>query len=241
MRPALESSSVSPLEFVLLLNPDTLVRTGALRALLDFMDSHPRAGIAGSRLENRDGSPQHSSHRFHTFWSELESGLKLGVISKLLGSRVVSPAPVDVTHSTDWVCGASMIIRRRVFEDIGLLDPGYFLYFEEVDFCLHARKAGWECWYVPESRVVHLEGQSTGIMGTRTTQLRRPRYWFQSRLRYFQKNHGILYACVADVIWAASFAAWRVRRVLQGKADTDPPHMLWDFVRFSLNPGPIQP
>ena len=59
----------------------------------------------------------------------------------------------------DWVAGASMIVRREVFDAVGLLDEHYFMYFEEVDFCLRARKAGWTCWYVPEARVVHLVGQ----------------------------------------------------------------------------------
>lgn len=238
IRPLLDAPDRRQLpEYVLLLNPDTRVCPGALATLVDFMDSHPIVGIAGSRLEDPDGSPQHSCHRFHTLWSEVESGMKLGILSKLLGRILVSPPLKGVDHATDWVCGASMIIRRRVFDEIGLLDPGFFLYYEEVDFCLRARKAGWECWYVPGSRVVHLEGQSTGILGAHAPQIRRPRYWFASRRRYFEKNHGLLYALLTDAAWAASFAVWRVRRMLQGKPDNDPPHLLVDFLRFTFRPG----
>jgi GT2 family glycosyltransferase len=229
-------------EYVFLLNPDTRVRPGALAALVEFMDSHPAAGIGGSRLESPDGSPQHSSHRFHTLWSEAEAGMRLGILSRLLRRILVSPPLQSFDHATDWVCGAAMVVRRRVFDEIGLLDPGYFLYYEEVDFCLRARKAGWECWYVPESRVVHLEGQSTGITGaSHVPQVRRPRYWFASRRRYFEKHHGLAYALLADVLWAMGFALWRVRRVLQGKPDNDPPHMLVDFLRFSFRPSQIAP
>lgn len=226
-------SSDDPPEYVLLLNSDTEVRAGALRALIEFMDAHRDVGIAGSRLEDADGSHQHSRYRFHSLWSELESGLRLGVITRLLRSRVVAPPLVETPHRIDWVAGASMIIRREVFEDIGLLDPGYFLYFEEVDFCLNARRAGWTCWYVPESRVMHLVGKSSGITNSPEDRARRPRYWFESRQRYFVKNHGRMYAWCANVAWAVGYAMWRVRRLLQGKPDTDPPHMLWDFVRFS--------
>ena len=138
--------------YVLLLNPDTIVLPGALKSLLDFMDEHPLVGIAGSRLEHPDGTPQRSAFRFHSVLSEWEAGLRLGLVSRLLNKRVVAPPVPQVTCPTDWVAGASMIVRRAVFERIGLLDEGYFMYFEEVDFCLRARRAGWPCWYVPASR-----------------------------------------------------------------------------------------
>jgi GT2 family glycosyltransferase len=232
IRPAL--AAAEPPQYVWLLNSDTLARPGALRELLDFMDARPEVGIAGSRLEDLDGAPQNSRFRFHSVWSELDSGLRLGFVTRLLRKRTVALAPVDTPHRDDWVSGASMLVRARVFEEVGLLDEGYFLYFEEADFCLNARRAGWQCWYVPSSRVVHFVGRSTGVSNAREPATRRPRYWFESRRRYFVKNHGRLYALGADAAWVAGFASWRVRRVLQGKPDRDPPHMLWDFLRHTL-------
>lgn len=237
IRPALESQDSPPPEFILLLNPDTVVCPGALGALVEFMESHPEVGIAGSRVEEPDGSPQHSRYRFHSVWSELDNGLRLGLVTRMLRNHVVAYPLVNKAHPTDWVVGASMIVRRQVFKDIGLLDPGYFLYFEEADFCLNARRAGWSCWYVPTSRIVHLVGRSTGVTNRKGPRMRRPRYWFESRRRYFVKNHGRAYALCADAAWAMGFALWRVRRIVQRKPDTDPPHMLWDFLRFSLRPG----
>lgn len=235
IRPAMESADKPA--FVLLLNSDTLACPGALAGLLEFMESHPEVGIAGSRVEEPDGTRQHSRYRFHSVWSELDSGLRLGLVTRILRKHVIAPPLVDTDHPTDWVVGASMIVRRQVFEDIGLLDPGYFLYFEEADFCLNARRAGWPCWYVPASRIVHLVGQSSGITNPLSPPVRRPRYWFESRHRYFVKNHGRAYALCTDVAWAMGFALWRVRRTVQRKPDTDPPHMLWDFLRFRLRPG----
>ena len=235
--PALAAADPAPPDFVLLLNSDTMVCLGALGALLEFMESHPEVGIAGSRVEEPDGTQQHSRYRFHSVWSEFDSALRLGLVTRLLRKHVVAPPLVDTAHPTDWVVGASMMVRRQVFLDIGLLDQGYFLYFEEADFCLNARRAGWSCWYVPTSRIVHLVGRSSGITNPLTPHVRRPRYWFESRRRYFVKNHGSAYALCADAAWIIGFALWRVRRVLQGKPDTDPPHMLWDFLRFCLRPG----
>ena len=232
IRPALESTNPPP--YILLLNPDTIVRPNALRALVDFMDSHPDVGIAGSRLEDPDGTPQRSAFRFHSILSELEFGLRLGIVSKLLSNWIVAPPVSDETYQTDWVAGASMIVRREVFESAGLMDEDYFMYYEEMDFCLQAKRAGWSCWYVPESHIVHLVGQASGVTDTKRPPKRLPQYWFDSRERYFLKNHGWLYTALADAAFVSSFALWRLRRVIQGKPDLDPPNFLSDLLQNSV-------
>ena len=231
---ALELQSTNPPPYFLLLNPDTIVRPSALQVLMDFMDEHPDVGIAGSRLEDPDGTPQRSAFRFHTVLSELDFGLRLGVVTKLLSRWIVAPPVSDETCQTDWVAGASMIVRREVFEAVGLLDEKYFMYFEEVDFCLQAKKSGWPCWYVPQSRVVHLVGQSSGVTDTKRPPKRLPTYWFDSRRRYFLKNHGWLYAALTDATWVFGFVLWRWRRVIQRKQDKDPPKLLGDFILNSV-------
>lgn len=232
IRPALAADH--PPDYILLLNPDTTVRPGAFQVLLDFMGKNPQVGIAGSRLEEPDGTPQCSAFRFPTFWSELDSSLRLGVVSNLLAKWVVAPAVSDLACPTDWVAGASMIIRRQVFLDIGLIDEKYFMYFEELDFCLQAQQAGWSCWYIPESRVVHFVGQSSGVTNTKITPKRRPQYWFESRQRFFIKNYGFAYTCLADALWMLGFIVWQVRRLIQNKPDNDPPLFLEDFFRNSV-------
>jgi GT2 family glycosyltransferase len=223
-----------PPDYVLLLNPDTVVRPGAVRLLVDFVEQHPGVGIAGSRLEDPDGTPQQSAFRFPTVWSEFEGEVRLGPVSRLLHRYSVAPPVCDRTHRTDWVAGASMIVRWAVFEAIGLMDEAYFLYFEEVDFCLRARRAGWPCWYVPASRVIHLVGQSSRVTDTKRPPQRRPAYWFASRRRYFRKHHGPVYGLLADLAWALGFSLWRLRVRLQHKPDNDPPGFLWDFIRFNF-------
>ncbi|HET6251998.1 MAG TPA: glycosyltransferase family 2 protein [Tepidisphaeraceae bacterium] len=233
IRPAVESAD--PPDYVLLLNPDTVVRPNALTALLEFMDVNPKVGIAGSRLEHPDGTPQRSAFRFHSVCSEFESGMRLGIVSRIFRSRIVAPPVPENACATDWVAGASMIIRRAVFAQIGLMDEAYFMYFEEVDFCLRAARAGWPCWYAPASRVVHLVGQSSGVTDVKQSHKRRPKYWFVSRKRFFVNNFGAMHALMANVAWASAYATYRLRRIIQRKPDTDPAGLLWDFVKYSFS------
>ena len=221
-------------DYVVLLNPDTVVRPGGMAELVGFMESHPAVGLAGSRLEDPDGRPQVSAFRFHTAANEFERGVRLGVVSRLLRKQLVAPPVPTEAGPCDWVAGASLIVRPAVFDAAGLMDEGYFMYFEEVDFCLTARRAGWPCWYVPASRVVHLVGAVSQMSDARKHRKRRPAYWFESRRRYFVKNHGRLYAALADVAFLAGYTLFRLRRAVQRKADTDPPQMWADSVAHSV-------
>lgn len=232
IRPALEAPNAPP--YYLLLNPDTEMLSGSLKSLVSFMDEHPKVGIAGSSLQDEEGNLWPYAFRFPSILSELERGMRLGFVSKLLEKWAVPQKMSQEPQPIDWLPGASMMIRREVFDAIGLMDEEYFLYYEETDFCLQAKRAGWPCWYVPESRVMHMAGQSTGVSSHDLSPKRLPQYVFDSRRRYFVKNHGILYATLADLAWSVGFASWRLRRVLQRKPDTDPPYLLWDSLRNSV-------
>jgi GT2 family glycosyltransferase len=216
-------------KYVLLLNADTIVLPGALSELVKFMDAHPQVGIAGSRLEAQDGTAYVSAFRDHTVVNELDRGLRIGFVSKMLAKWALSPPVPDNQCEAQWVAGASMIIRREVFDAVGLLDEGYYTYFDDIDFCMQARRAGWPTWYVPQSRVIHLVGCTTKISDPAKGGVRRrPRYWYQARTRFFVKNYGPVYAALADFAFLAGFAIWRVRRLVQRKPDADPKHMLLD-------------
>jgi GT2 family glycosyltransferase len=222
----------------LLLNPDAFVLPGALAALVARMERDPSIGIVGSRLEDLDGTVQRSAFRFPWAGSELERSISLGPVTRLLHGWAISIPPSDTAHPCDWVAGASMLVRRGAIEKAGLMDEGYFLYFEEVDFCLQVSRAGFSCWHEPLSRVVHLEGQSTGVTSSHNAQRRLPRYWFDSRRRFFLKNYGPARTAAAD----ASFILGRLlgspgrlaRRLLTGKLDEVPAALLADFTRNSV-------
>ena len=231
VRPAL--ALPTPPEFIWLLNPDTRVRAGALAPLASFLDAHPQAGIVGSSFEFEDGRLWPHAFRFPSIWSEVATGLRLGLVGTLLKNRTTLLRMGDRAERVDWLPGASMMVRRQVFERIGLMDEGYFLYFEETDFCLQAARAGWQCWYVPKSRVMHIVGQSSGISEHHVASSRRPTYWFESRRRYWIKNHGWLYAAATDLAWAICFSIWKLRSAVQRKPRSDPPFYLRDFLRNS--------
>lgn len=229
IRPALDSAD--PPDYVLLLNSDTIVRPGAFKALVDFMDQNPSVGVAGSRLEDPDGTPQRSAFRFQSPLSEFEANFKLGLVTRLLRNWMVAPPVREETFATDWVSGAAMIIRRRVLREVGLLDEGYFTYFDDIDYCLNARRKGWPTWYVPASRIVHLVGQSTGV---NAKPKRLPPYLLEARRRYFLKNHSPIYAALVDAGAILGQAMWRLRVRLTGKLDVSPPQMLGDLIRHSV-------
>jgi GT2 family glycosyltransferase len=232
IRPALASGT--PPEYIWLLNPDTLVRPGVVATLIDFLDSHPDVGIAASRLEDLNGTPEGSAFRFPSVLGELENAVRLRAASMLLSRWIVSPpAPIEPSQC-DWASGASLLVRRAVFEAIGLLDEQYFMYFEEVDFCRRARLAGWTCWYLPHAHVVHLAGQSSGVTGKQTARKRRPAYWFQARRRYFRTHLGVVRTFFADMAWSLGFFSYRIRQRLLRKVDTDPEHLLRDFVYYNF-------
>lgn len=222
-----------PPDYVMLLNNDTIVRPGAVRLLIDFMDQRPDVGIAGSRLEDPDGTPQVSAFGFSGVASEFDRGLKLGPVSRLLRPWLVRQPVPEETCRTDWVPGAAMIIRDKVIHDVGALDDGFYTYFDDIDYCLNAARRGWPTWYVPESRIIHLVGATTGMTQVKKQIVQRPqrvpRYWFEARHRFFLKNYGPVKTMLADLAFMSGFVPGRLRRLLAGDGHIDPPYMLIDF------------
>ena len=221
-------------EYVLFLNPDTVVRPGAVNELLAYVERMPEVGIAGSRLEDMDGTPQACAFRFPSVAAELESGARIGAISRLLHDWQVVPEVGDEPLQVDWVSGASMMVRSRVLQEIGSFDEGYFLYYEEVDLCRRAAMAGWSCHHVPASRVVHLVGQSTGVTRRDVALPRRPSYWFESRNRYFRKHHRAGYRALANASWVIGHMAYKAKHLIGRGRNDAPPLLLTDFLRHSL-------
>lgn len=221
-------------DHILLLNPDTAARPGAIQTLVEFLDAHPKAGIVGSQLLDAEGRSQCGGFSFPSVLGELESGLRLGPVTRLLKRWVVPRAVAPEPQQVDWVSGASFMVRRELFEQIGLLDEGFFMYYEEVDFCRRAKAAGWQVWHVPDSQVVHQEGASSGI---REAARPRPRYWYDSRCRYFTKHHGVIHAICAELAFQFGYATWRLRRLLQRKDDRDPRDRFRDGWRYVVVPS----
>jgi GT2 family glycosyltransferase len=223
-----------PPAYLHLLNPDTRVRNGAIGELVRFLEAHPDVGIAGSSFENPDGSEWPLAFRFPSLVSELEEGLQFGLATRVLRRWVVAKHMTPVAQPADWISGASMMIRWSVFDRIGGFDDNYFLYFEETDFCIRAKKAGIATWYVPNSRVMHIGGQATKVSNRKAVPERLPAYWFESRRRYFAVNYGVAYAMMADVVAMIAHGLGSLKRAAQGRRHRGVPYFLVDLLRHSV-------
>lgn len=186
--------SVASGRFILLLNPDTEVLPGAMEAMVAYLDAHPQVGSLGPELLNSDGSHQSSRRRFPTLATAfVESTILQSYLpnSRLLKRYYCLDLPAGQTQEVDWLVGACLIVRREAVENVGLLDEGYFMYSEELDWCYRIKKAGWKVVYLPEARVVHHYARSSSQV------LPSQHIYFQSsKCRYFGKYHGWAAAAV---------------------------------------------
>ncbi|MCS7002731.1 MAG: glycosyltransferase family 2 protein, partial [Dehalococcoidia bacterium] len=148
--------------YLCLLNPDTVVRDGALRLLAAFLDDHPAVGLVGPQLRNADGTPQECAFRFpglcQAFFDLYPQYLR-PPFTRLNGRY---PSDRRSPFRIDHPLGACMMARSAAVRQVGLLDERYFMYCEEIDWCWRFARAGWEVWTVPAAEVTHFGGQSTG-------------------------------------------------------------------------------
>jgi GT2 family glycosyltransferase len=168
-------------EYVLLLNPDTVVYEPTLRGCLDFMDQHPEAGGAGVRMLTREGTPAPESRRaIPTPWVSM---LKmLGFTSRYYMSHL----PWDEPCRIEVISGAFCLLRRKAIYQVGLLDEDFFMYGEDIDLSYRLLKGGWQNWYLPFD-IVHYKGEST-----QKTTFRYVHVFYQAMLIFFRKHYGHL-------------------------------------------------
>jgi N-acetylglucosaminyl-diphospho-decaprenol L-rhamnosyltransferase len=186
--------------YVLLLNPDTQVLGDALATMVRFLDENPQAGVAGARLLYPDGRLQHSAFAFPTLAQAFLDFFPLHY--RLLNSRLNGRyprrlyergAPFPIDHPL----GAALMARGETIQEVGLLDERFFIYCEEIDWCMRMKKAGWGIYCVPRAEVVHHEARST-------RQVRSAMFaaLWKSRYLLFEKHYGRFYQ-------------WAVRRIVR--------------------------
>lgn len=191
-------------DYILLLNPDTELESGALSELFGFLEQHPDAGAVGARLVNPDRTLQLSCHPgpglFREFW-------RLFHLDKFWPLAVYPMEKWDVKQPrvVETLQGACLMIRRRAIEEVGNLDEEYFIYSEEVDLCRRLRARGWKLWWVPEATVVHHGGQST-----RQVQAEMFLRLYQGKILYFRKHFGLWKSRFYKAILAAAALARQV-------------------------------
>lgn len=202
--------------FHLLFNSDAELRPGALRLLLDAARAHPRAGLVAPRLEWDDGTPQISAFRHHSPLSELIRGAGSGPVTALLGRWNV-PLPLDPDPAqVEWVSFACVLLRAEAAAQVGPMDEGYFLYFEDADHCARLAQAGWSIALEPRARVVHHRGGSAPVKSLAAARKRLPAYYYASRTRLMRRLHGRLGPLAANLAWHLGRGLAQLRR-LAGK------------------------
>ncbi len=196
--------------YVLMLNPDTRVKPGALETLAQFMDVHPRAGACGGKLLYADETLQHSAFHFPGLaqilfdffplhWRLRDSRLN-GRYPRALYGR---GDPFQIDHPL----GADFMVRRESAEQVGWLDENFFIYCEEIDWALRIKRAGWEIWCVPQAEIIHHEAQSTRHASRRDAMF--IELW-RARSRLFQKHYSPAFRAAARLIVRAGL--WHLAR-----------------------------
>lgn len=170
--------AISQGRYVLLLNSDTLAQPNSISALVAFMDEHPQAGAVSPRLRRPNGTPQPFA---------FGNDPTLRYLLRRAFNRLVWRRSMHDWHTLDtlrvhWVSGACLLVRRAVYERIGGLDEAIFMYFEDNDWCLRMRNAGWAVYYHPAASIIHLGGQSSA---------RNPKAgaFYADSLCYFYRKH----------------------------------------------------
>jgi hypothetical protein len=188
----------------LLVNSDTIIHKGALQALSYALWKEPTIGLVGPRLEWPSGEVQPSCFRAISPTTELAGAAKTGALSRLVcGDLPLSIGSENGTQpeTLDWISFACALVRNEAISAIGPMDEGFFMYFEDVDYCRRANQAGWRIAYVPEARVVHLRGGVTPDEFSENERKRRPRFYYESRSRYLAKYYGRTGPVRANLLW----------------------------------------
>jgi GT2 family glycosyltransferase len=175
-------------QYMLLLNPDTIVLPGAINELVHYQESHPEIGICGPKVLNRDGTLQKACRRgVSRPWAAFSyfSGLSsLFPHSKFFGGYLLNYLDENEVNEVDGISGSCMLIRRQLLQQIGYLDERFFAYQEDADYCFQAKKAGWKIVYLPTAQIIHFGGQG----GSRVQPYRSIFEWHRSYYLYYRKN-----------------------------------------------------
>ena len=190
--------------YLLILNPDTVLGENALAKMIRFLEQNPAVGVVGPALRYPDGTLQSSRRRFPTLATAFcESTLlhQWFPNNRVARRYHVADRTADVTQPVDWLVGAALMVRRKAWQQVGPLDEGFFMYFEELDWCRRCRMAGWEIHYLPAAEVTHYEGKSSEqVVTARTIRFQ------HSKIYYFCKYFGPGWALVIRLFLLGTYA-----------------------------------
>jgi GT2 family glycosyltransferase len=204
-------------QWYVLLNNDTIVPRGTMAALLAALQARQDVGLIGPSMEDRTGARDSSCFREIHPVTEFLRAADTGFISRLLSRYDTNLPDLSAPTEVDWIGFACVLIRREVIEQVGLLDAGYYFYFEDTAYCRCARDAGWKILYWPDARIVHFQGETTQVTVEEKLLQRRPRYYYESRARYFAEFYGRSGLWAANILWALGRVVSLSRELLFAK------------------------
>lgn len=226
----------TPPDAVFLLNPDAQLENEVIDMMAQQMELNPSVGFTGAAISTPDGEARVAAFRFPSILSEFTQSLAFGPVSRLFDKWTVSLSPETPAGPVDWVAGAAVLIRSEALKELRGFDPDFFLYYEEVDLMRRGAQSGWKCHYVPQARVIHIEGAATDIKSKRETRKRMPSYRYQSWRLYFTKSLGRIGAMLAALANITGTIGNQIIARLRRKETAAPPHFFRDFWRYALKP-----
>ncbi len=218
--------ATAPLIFML--NPDTVVHPGALKALVEFADAHPEAGMIAMRVVNPDSSLQHNTFHFpdlkQAFFGFFEM---LAPLDSPQNGRYL-PADYDNVREVEHILGATLLFRRELYEQLPGMDEKFGIYFEETDWCYRAKRAGWKLLYTPSATITHLGAHSTSKNPEKSSA-----QFYKSQSYFYRKNYGLLKYTALKCITVVGLLFWLARTLkgwLTGKIDAEKLRVrLWSY------------
>lgn len=211
-----QGMAAMPAQHYLILNSDALLRPGFFAAMEAAVARDPDAGLIVPRLEGEDGVAQVNCFRFAGPASEFARGAMSGPVTKLLKRREVALSTDPEDGQIEWASFACILLNGRMVEAIGPMDEGYFLYYEDSEYCLRARRAGWRIVRAPQAVAVHFRGGSGPVKALSRARKRAPEYYYRSRSRFLTQAHGRAGLIAANLLWHAGRGLAQLRR-LAGK------------------------
>ena len=203
-----------PASWFLLLNSDAVAAPGAIAAMLEVANADPECGLVTPSLVDCEGAAQTSRFRRHSPVSELIDGAQTGPVTKLLADGDVAIDPGDWETPPDWVSFAAVLIRGEALDEVGAMDDGFFLYYEDCDFCRRVTKAGYTIAMAPNAVFEHEPGGTTGVQDRIEGGARLPAYYYASRSRYYRKYYGPFGPFAANLFWYSGRMIARLRALL---------------------------
>jgi hypothetical protein len=201
-------------QYLLLLNPDTIVHPGSLDILIKFMDYDKDVGACGPKLLNEDRTTQRSVRRFPTFRAALYRHTifrRIGLFRRQYKRWLMKDFSYDTQTELDQLMGAALMVRRSVMDQVGWMDERFFMYYEEVDFCYRVKKAGWRVVFVPAAMITHFGGRSSAQIPVENSAM-----FLTSMLKFFRKNRGVFVTGLFDILFKPAVVLKYINNIVVG-------------------------